>query len=150
MKKLILVIFPVIMVLFLTACGAKTAITPQEFQSAMEQMGYQFVDISAQYEAGITAYLAIKSDSSYQIEYYQVASVDSAAQAFAVNRADFETMQGGSSAYVESSGENYAKYALTANDTYYYVSYIDNTMVYATAPSSAKDEVKAAFDAIGY
>jgi hypothetical protein len=151
MKKFILCLMLMVSAfLVFSACGNKTAATPQEFQSAMEQLGYQVVDISDQYEDGYTAYLAINADSTYQIEFYQLPSVDLAAQAYSVNRDDFESLTGDSSTYVETSGTNSAKYALTSNDTYYYVSYINDTLVYVTASDSYKDEINAAIDTIGY
>jgi len=151
MKKFIVCLFLIAGSLFLfCACGDKTPATPQEFQSVMESYGYQFVDISDQYEAGYTAYLAVAPDSSYQIEYYQLPSADLALQAYTVNRDDFDSQKGDTNTVVETNGANSAKYALSTAGTYYFVSYIQNTMVYITAPDTFKDQIKEAIEELGY
>ncbi len=151
MKLKALLLYALVIALFLTACGSKTALTNNQFIEKMESAGYQTVDAANQFGEGEVeaVSLAIK-EGKYQIEFYVLPSNDQAVSAFNGNKSDFEQMKGNGASSGELSGSNYNYYGLSTDEGYYVVSRVDNTMIFINTSAQYKDEIKEILKEIGY
>lgn len=149
--SLVLVIAAVV-VFFVVIDKEKEYMSAKEFYDEMEDEGYVMVDITAQYAAyGIDeAYLAVKPNQEYQIEFYELSSVSKAESMFESNK-DYFKDRAGSKRVTSSYGfGNYDIYSLTSNGDFMYLCRIDNTLLYIDVDDSYKKEVKEIIDELDY
>lgn len=149
--SLVLVIAAVV-VLFVVLDKEKASISAQQFYDEMEDEGYVMVDVTSQYASyGIdVAYLAVKPNQEYQIEFYELSSISKAENMFETNK-DYFKDRAGSSRVTSSYGfGNYDIYSLTSNGDFMYLCRIDNTLLYIDVDDSYKDEVKEIIDELDY
>lgn len=149
--SLVLVIAAVV-VFFVVIDKEKEYMSAKEFYDEMEDEGYVMVDITAQYAAyGIDeAYLAVKPNQEYQIEFYELSSVSKAESMFESNK-DYFKERAGSKRVTSSYGfGNYDIYSLTSNGDFMYLCRIDNTLLYIDVDDSYKNEVKEIIDELDY
>ena len=74
-KQLLMGLMCFVVLFTLTGCGNKTAITSDDFKSKMESSGYTVQEATNQmsdYDYIKQVYIAISSDSTYQIEFYEL------------------------------------------------------------------------------
>ena len=130
----------------------KTSITADDFNTIMESNGYTMAETTnlfAEYGNFMTkSYAAQKND--YQIEFYQLSSEEDAISMYNTNKEKFELQKADASATTSVSINNYARFSLTANGKYKYVSRIDNTLIYVDVAATYKKEIKDIMDKIGY
>ncbi len=152
-KNLLFLVFGFAMLLSLTGCGDKTAITAETFKSKMEEKGYSVVDATeqfAEYDFVEKVYLALNSEKGYQIEFYDIADVDNATSFFNNNKQRFEESKGDSVLESSLSMGNNDRYALETDGKYKVVSRIEDTIIYLDIDSSNKTVVKAILDEFDY
>ncbi len=151
MKKIGLIVFGALLMLGLTACGEKEALTASAFKSKMETKGYEVVDITSnpEYEGVATAVLVAMKDD-YQIEFYVVNDNEQSIRAYDQNKTDFEGLKESGASETEVSLSNHAKYTLTTGGKYRVVSRIDNTFVYVDVEESKKTEVSDVLKDLNY
>lgn len=152
LKNLALCTFLFAVVFVLTGCS-KTAITANTFKSKMSAKDYKVVDVTSQYSSQIplkTGYIAVKSDDSYQIEFYELNDASTATSMFNNNKSIFESSKANSSAETTVNGSNFNKYTLTTGNQYKVVCRVDNTLIYLNVADKYKDEVKGILDNLGY
>lgn len=117
-----------VMLFMVTGCGNKTAITSSDFKTKMEAKGYTVQDATSQfsgYDYVTQVYIALSSDSAYQIELYELSDNDNASSFFNNNKTNFESSKSSSAAETSVSAGNNAKYTLTTNGQFKVVSRID-------------------------
>ncbi len=150
MKKLGLIVVGIMLMLGLTACGKKEALTASSFKAKMETKGYEVVDISSDYEEGtiVSALIATKDD--YQIEFYLVNDEEQAIRAFNQNKTGFEELKTSGSMETEVSLSNHAKYTLTTGGKYMVISRIGTTFVYVNVEDGNKSEVSGVLKDLNY
>ena len=95
MKKKIVLLLILLLTITVaaTGCEKKKAITAEEFKKTMESKGYVIKDVNDQFEGQKVlkqVYLAIKADSSYQIEFYELTTTDAGKEFYKVNKENFE------------------------------------------------------------
>jgi len=159
MKKTLLIIG--IIIVALAAIGfvgfnmlnkEKTPITADTFNFTMQSKGYIMTDSTwqfAQYENYMTkSYIAQKA--GYQIEFYELSSVENAIDMYNTNKLIFELQETDASVSTTASMKNYSKYSLSTNGKYKYLSRIDNTFIYVDVDESYKDTVKDLMKELGY
>ena len=95
-------------------------------------------------------YIAISSDSTYQIEFYELSDSDYASSFFNNNKKTFEDSKSSGSAETSVSAGNNAKYTLTTNGKFKVVSRIDNTVIYLNVDDDYKSSVKDVLKDLGY
>ncbi len=154
LKNKVLGILCLIMLLFLTtACGKKVAITSSDFKEKMESRGYTIQDATNQfsdYDYVKQVYIALSSNSGYQIEFYELSNNDNASSFFNNNKSIFEQSKSSNSTETSNSINNTAKYTLTTNGQFKLVSRIDNTVIYLNVSEEYKSEVKEVLKDLGY
>lgn len=126
--------------------------TANEFCDELEDEGYVMVDITDQYASyGIEeAYLAVKSNQEYQIEFYELSSEGKAISMFESNKEYFEGRAGSSRVTSSYGFGNYDIYSLKSNGDYMYLCRIDNTLLYIDVEDIYEDEVKEIIDELDY
>ncbi|MGI6366377.1 MAG: hypothetical protein ACOX2G_11775 [Bacillota bacterium] len=151
MKKLITLLL-LALVLTTVGCGFKdrTPLTAGQFADKMEAAGFQIVDATNQFEAGVVEAVYLAVGENYQIEFYVVPTVDQAQRAFEQNKADFEAAKGSTSTNKSAEVKNYSYYAQTSAGTYSVVSRTDNTFIYVVADDEYKKEISEILSDLGY
>ncbi len=133
----------------------KQAISASEFKTLMEQKGYSILDATDQfksYEKIKQVYVAMSTDYSYKIEFYEVEDDAYATSFYNTNRYTFRTSKSDSDEETENNGEieNYSKYTLTSDTNYKLVTRINNTIIYADVNIDDKDNVENVLKELGY
>lgn len=149
--SLVLVIAAVL-VFFVVIDKEKEYISAKQFYDEMEDEGYVMVNITAQYASyGIDeAYLAVKPNQEYQIEFYELSSISKAESMFESNKEFFKDRAGSSRVTSSYGFGNYDIYSLTSNGDFMYLCRIDNTLLYIDVDDSYKKEVKEIIDELDY
>ena len=156
MKKLkgLLFAFICFICLFVTTgCGNKTAISSEDFKVTMDGKGYKIIDATSQFaEADYVkqVYVALSSDSKYQIEFYEFDTDDNGLEFYKTNSKEFEKNEEVGAIKTSGSLNNYSKFTLSDSNKYQVVSRIGNTAVYVDVDAKYKDDVNALLDELGY
>ncbi len=153
LKKLFLGVFLFMAVISVTGCGTKKAITADTFKTKMETKKYVVQDASSQFESNEQikkVFLALNSASSYQIEFYEIDTVDNAVEFYTNNKLIFQ--QSKSSGNIETNVDlkNNSKYTLESNGMYKLISRIDKTVIYVNTSSKNKKEINKVVKELGY
>lgn len=151
-KRFVLVCLCLLMLLSLSGCGSRTALTAEEFIAKAETFGYETADITEQYASyGIFADAAVAtSPDGFQVEFYVLNDEATAAGVFETNKADFDSLKGAGSTSTSVNLGNYSSYAVTSGGKYMYVSRVGSTLLYVSTESANKDAVKAIVKELGY
>lgn len=152
-KGIMVLVLAFFVLLTVTGCGNKEAISADDFKTKLEEKGYSVQDVTEQMsdvEEIKNVYLAIDADSNYQIEFYELASEDAAAAFFNENQEIFEKTKSSTNAETSVSVGNYSKYTLQGNNTYKVVSRIGNTVIYLDVDDSYKSKVQEVLKEIDY
>lgn len=131
----------------------KDLITAQEFTITMKGKGYVVADVKDQfsnYDYISNAYVAVKGDYSYQIEFYETTDESSAVSFYNNNKSIFESSKSSVSSENSKDLKNSSKYSLQSNGEYKVVSRIGNTVIYLNVDKDYKDEVDKILDELGY
>lgn len=144
------------MVVLLSAvsCGLfekKEPISAEDFTVAMENEGYTVEDVTADMkdQPKVVKCLIALSDN-YQIEYYETSDETKARSIYSANKEQFESDYDKSgSSRGEVNFNNQAKLTMTTRDMYYFLSQIDNTIIYLKIDKEYKDEVNQILESIG-
>ena len=151
-KQLLMGLMCFVVLFTLTGCGNKTAITSDDFKSKMESSGYTVQEATNQmsdYDYIKQVYIAISSDSTYQIEFYELSDNDYASSFFNNNKKTFEDSKSSGSTETSVSVDNNEKYTLTTNGKFKVVSRIDNTVIYLNVDDNYKSSVKDVLKNLG-
>ena len=152
MKNIKLLLISIFMILMLTGCTEKTAITTKEFVSHAHAYTYEPYNIIEQYSQfeHIKEATLVRGREGWQIEYYVLTDSNSADSMFITNKNKFEKSKGNTSKSVNTSGTNYNTYMLETNGTYKYISRVDNTLLYVDENIDYKNEIKEFIEELGY
>lgn len=154
MKKRNIVLFVTCLLILLgvTGCGNKKAISTSTFKSITEENNYITSDVTNQsisYEYVNEATVA-QSSEGFQIEFYVLDSESNAINMFNTNKDIFESYKGNTSTETSSNIGNNTIYTLTSNGYYMHLCRVDNTLLYVRVLDSYKDSVKDIIKKIGY
>ena len=135
--------------IMLTGCTAtKEVISAENFINKVEGESYTVVDISDQYtEEDSVIKVLIAEGTDYNIEYYLLGTHDDAVALFEATVQDVST---GSGSYVSQNGKNYSTFKGTYDEVYYYISQIENTLIYIQADASNKNDVSQITKKLGF
>lgn len=149
---LLLAMLLIAVTVIFTGCGAKTAMTAEEFISFAESKGLEICDNIGMYNGSDTVLSALyaRSEDGWGVEFYVRSDESNAIKTFKDSKSDYSIFKGNSSAETSGSGENYAYYSLTNSNSYRYVCRIDNTVLRANIPNDKKSDVKAFIKELGY
>ena len=142
----------IIIVLALTGCGKKKAITTSEFISKTESLGFTTTDATSQYAEfdHVKEATIAQHPDGYQIEFYSIDNEANTKGMFTTNKNTFEASKGNGSAESSVSLGNYATYSLTSDGSYMYLCRVDTTLLYIHVEDTYKDSVKDVIKELGY
>lgn len=150
MKK----IFIILLILLCVGCGKiYSPITLEEFSDKCDKEELYFYDVSEDYRKNENVIQAgMASTATWHIEFYIFLEEDNAKDAYDLNKQEFLDIKKNSSTYTdnEDNENNKESYSLTTNDTYYYISRIDDTMLYVKVPVEYRGRVKKFQKELGY
>jgi hypothetical protein len=145
MKRVFALILTLVLVLSCAGCTPKTALTAADFQTAMEEAGFEVTDITDTYDTnGIEVVILKAEKDDCEIEFFEFKKVSDAQGVYANFRDEAEDLP--HSGYASVSMSNFAKYEQTSGSAVYFMSIIDNTIVYYIVE---KDDSSAAKDIVG-
>ena len=119
----------------------------------MQPKGFVVQDATSQfsdYDYITKVYIALSSDSNYQIEFYELSDSDYATSFYNNNKSIFESSKGSGNAETHAEIANYSKYTLSSNGKFKVISRIDNTALYLNVDSSNKKAVEDILKDLGY
>lgn len=90
------------------------------------------------YEYIKQVYIAISSNSTYQIGFYEFSDNDYASNFFNNDKKAFEDLKSSVSTETSVSDDNNEKYTLTTNGKFKVVSRFDNTVIYLNVNDNYK------------
>ena len=148
----IILVIIIAAIFFVVIDKEKEYMSASEFYDEMEDEGFVMVDVTSQYEAyGIDeAYLAVKPNQDYQIEFYELGSLGKAENMFETNKENFEDRAGSTRSKTSYGIGNYDVYSLTSNGDFMYLCRVDNTLLYVDVDDRYKDEVREIIDELDY
>lgn len=152
-NKILLAIFLFVSVLVLSGCSKKTAITAADFKTKMEAKKYTVLEATDQFSANPEikkVYLAISSDSSYQIEFYEFSDKKLSKSFFKTNKEIFEGLKSGASKETTVDIGSVSKYTLVSGGEYMVVSRIKNTAAYVHTADANKKIIDKELKELGY
>ena len=147
------VLLLLLLVILTTGCGSRRAATPDQFKDAFKD--YTIEDVSSEFAFADTAYKVTSTDNMI-VYYFKCKSVDvvkdiyydeitnvtkeAAADLIANNGADYKYKEEDIEKTI-TKGENFtvAKYSL--RDTYYRISFIEDTYIYGTVDIGQKTKL---------
>lgn len=148
MKKLAKVLFVIVIMFMLTACGAKEELTASEFEEIMKEHGFYVNDLTNDMEdSGISGVYAA-NNNEFQVEFYVFKSEDLAKDAFNSNLDMFEENK--DYAGDEKSEDTYDTYTQQTEDYYNVLRRVGKTLFYASVNVDYKNDVKSIIKNLGY
>ena len=130
-----------------------TPITAEQFKEEMEKRDFTIATATTQFaetDYVKQVYIAIPSDYSYQIEFYEFTEEKYAISFYNNNKDIFKRTAGSVKADNEMNVKNYGRYAISTNGKYSSVIRAGNTAVYISINDMYKDKVKEMIKRIGY
>lgn len=121
------------LLLFPSGCSARSAVTPETFQSAAESAGFTVTQEEAQ--QGTEAYYTASKDD-IDVSYVEYGSSADAQGAYATMKKSIEA-EGAS--VVES--DSYCKYTVTNGEMYHVLIRSGATLVYGKTPASGQSSL---------
>ena len=150
MKKLFYLCLAILLCtsLFVTGCLKKTQIYGEEFVEAMDNKGYEVVDVISDIDSNTIkeAYIASKED--YYINFYVLENIEEAELLYDYYKDNYKIVSGMTTS--ESDMINYKKYIVKSDDKYMVISQIEYTLLYASAKAEQQEEIEELLVQIGY
>lgn len=142
--------------LAMVGCGVKlekTAVTPDDFATAVEDLGFEVFDDTADYntDVGITTSIyGVDDDHTESYEFYVFESVDAANAQMDSMQQQIENMDASDKSQSTMSGNNYSVLKVTADGVYYHVCAVDNTLFYGSSVVAKKSNIEEFAKKLGY
>lgn len=142
-------------VLAMAGCNTdKTPISGDTFSEKMEEAGLSIHDQTAEKpeELGMSDVRTAIKEGEYQIEFYEFKKEEDAKSLYKEQEGKLKDKYESEKGTVKTSKErgNYASYKLYAEDEYYVLSRIGNTLVYSTTTGEYKNQVKKLVEDLKY
>ena len=161
MKKL-KVILLLVLVILTTGCGTRKAATPEQFEETFKD--YKVEDVTSSFTFAEKAYKVTSSDNMIVI-YFKCKSVDvvkdiyydeitnltkkAAADLVANNGSEYKFKEEDIEKTI-TKGENYTISQYSLRDSYYRVSWIDDTYIYGTVDIGQKTKLVNLMSSLKY
>ena len=147
------VLLLLVLVLLTTGCGSRKPATPEQFEDTFKD--YKVEDVSSSYTFAEKAYKVTSADNMIVI-YFKCKSIDvvkdiyydeitnltkkAAADLVANNDSDYDFKEEDIEKTI-TKGDNYTVAQYSLRDTYYRVSWIDDTYIYGTIDIGQKTKL---------
>ena len=152
MKKVLIILFSFLVIITLSGCSKKN-INMDKFTEIMKKNGYSVSNITDKYK-GISqlkeAATSINESDKWQIDFYVLDSNESALKIYNNNVDTFKFLKNDKDKEIVKTDKNYSKYILITNNSYGVIAINNNTIIYISANSKAKDKIDKLLREIGY
>lgn len=140
---------------FLLWLNSKTPVTVEEFTAVAEDHGFTVtamdrdeLESPGYYQNAVSGF---DLQDGCEIDFCQMRNMGAAQWLFDRMRAEVDALDGGKgSQHVNINMMRYKSYAVTTSGMYYYVAYIEDTVVIASGSESCKDEIRSIIKELGY
>ena len=152
MKKVFLIIISVLCIFCLTGCGKKK-VSVEEFLSVTGKYGYIPSDVTSEAQKGnpkIVQSISLVSNNGIEIQFHVLEDMNSTLNKYTVTQRNVESYRIEGYLFSTDATTNYESYALNTKDNYYYVSRVDETLLYIKGNYKDKDEIVKFIEEIGY
>ena len=151
-KKFILLLFCFALIFSLTGCMEKKKITSKKFISISKENKLNIYSATDQFKKykEIKKCIIAANLRGWRVEFYELDNSDNAEKMFDKNKKTFEKEKNKNSDDASSNIRNYNTYSLTTSTNYYYLSRVDDTLVYVKSNISHKNDIKKFIDKLGY
>jgi hypothetical protein len=151
-KKFILLLFCFVLIFSLTGCMEKKKITSKKFISISKENKLNIYSATDQFKKykEIKKCIIAANLRGWRVEFYELDNSDNAEKMFDKNKKTFEKEKNKNSDDASSNIRNYNTYSLTTSTNYYYLSRVDDTLVYVKSNISHKNDIKKFIDKLGY
>ena len=138
----------IISLIFVPLLTNRTAITAEQFTEKATDAELTVTDLTEEF-AGLFVVVLSATDGaeSFRIEFVETENQSQAGSLFSQNRIYLETIGG---IHTTVSGINWGRKTRTAGGEFFYVAYIDNTVVFAQAPGEYSDFIREFMRELGY
>lgn len=133
-----------LLLVFLPGCSARSAISPDSFQSSAESAGFTVTEEDASSQGAQVYYSAQKDD--IDVVYLEYESSSEAQNAYSTLKKSVETA--GASVIVESDA--FCKYTVTNGEIYHAIIRSGSTLVYGKTPASGQEVLDQLIQALDY
>ena len=108
-----------VMLILLTGCKNKKAITVETFKSKAESNGFTVTDVISQYQSYsyVNQAQVARNNDGWQVEFYVLSDESYAKSMFNTNKNTFENISGNNKIKTESSLGNYSKFSVSTDST---------------------------------
>lgn len=147
MKRFLNLFVLILLVVMLSACTQKKALSTKEISDKLSNNGFTITDVTSQMEDSNISYVASANNGKFQIEYYVFTDETNAKKAYESNKESFENNK---TKGKEQKDETYQKYTQELSDTYNLISRIDNTLIYSSVNIEYKKDLNKVIKDLGY
>lgn len=151
-KVIIILILAIISLGVFTGCQSKEPVNADTYKENATSLGYEIEDLTEEFtsqsSAILNCYLIDKDD--LHVEYFQLDSNDTAKALFDANKQIVEGYKGSRSGETSETNSTYQKYTLTADDMYFVVEQVGDTLVYAYTDQDKTNDLNELLKELGY
>ena len=146
-KRFYLIAIVIIAAIFLSACSDRYPIDRADFIAAMEEEGFEILDVSNDVDFADYVIIAFSPNDDYQIEFYEFATDEDARRSFNGTRQLIEDGSGSSQTTSSVAVANYNRFTITSGGRYAHLYRVGNTMILVDwTDSEHRDEIRDLLD----
>ncbi len=148
MKRVLKVFLVAFVLLSLTGCSDKKAISEEDFNSKLAKLDYFVNDITEYMEDNNVKSVYTANNNKIQLEFYTFKTKELAEKAYENNKKIF--MENKDYEGKEKTSDSYKRYTQETDLNYNFVELVDNTVLYASVNPEYKNLLNKAISEIGY
>ena len=152
-KVISLAIIFIIVLIALTGCESKKAISVEEFDKVLKEQDCIVEENLEYYDKfiDITNGSKARFSDKWEIDFYVLSGDKDAELMFEKDKNMLEVYKKGSAEIeIETTMPSYSMYQIVANERFGYVCKVGNTVLFVDTFETNKDEIKAIIDKLGY
>lgn len=130
------------------AFGAKTAATPEQFQSVASAQGFAVSTVDPLPEGAVTVLAAQSPDGEYEIQYARLEDETYAKSYFESAKATFQKLIPSGGVRKSINMSEYGSFSLQNAAYYCYTSWVGDTLLFVSAPAASQEEAVAFLQAL--
>ena len=144
-----------ILLLLLTGCTNKTAITAEEFKKISKEENLKVKDVELTVENGqknedIKEAVYATSKKGWTLEYYIAKDEKTAKKLYKDTKEIFKSFEVDMSTTETKQKENYEVYTLTTQTAFYHVCRVEDTLLTINANDKNEDQISKVIKKLGY
>lgn len=146
----LIILICIVGIIFILSKYNNKVLTNNTFIKKMKNLNFEIYDAKKQFGDDIIKSATVAYTSNYQIEFIVFKDVDSAKNAFVINKENFASNKTENDIEKSNSNDSYSLYYLTTSDKYMYVKRINNSLLYLDVDGNYKKDVDAVIKRLKY